>query len=52
MEAAFGGSDADELTVYPLAFGQPRQEDLLEYLHSLLGTAMVAEDLADPQIRL
>ncbi|WP_375291739.1 helicase-related protein, partial [Qipengyuania sp.] len=40
------------LTVYRLAFGQPRQEDLLEYLHSLMGTAMAAEDLADLQIRL
>jgi hypothetical protein len=40
------------LTVYRLAFGQPRQEDLLEYLHSLMVTAMAAEDLADLQIRL
>ncbi len=40
------------LTVYRLAFGQPRQEDLLEYLHSLLGTETAAEDLADLQIRL
>jgi hypothetical protein len=40
------------LTVYRLAFGQPRQEDLLEYLHRLMGTAMPAEDLADLQIRL
>lgn len=40
------------LTVYRLTFGQPRQEDLLEYLHSLMGTAMPAEDLADLQIRL
>ena len=40
------------LTVYRLAFGQPRQEDLLEYLHSLMGTAMPAEDLADLQICL
>jgi hypothetical protein len=40
------------LTVYRLAFGQPRQEDLLEYLHSLLGTDIAAEDLADLQIRL
>lgn len=38
------------VTVYCLAFGQPRQEDLLEYLHSLLGTAMPAEELADLQI--
>ena len=40
------------LTVYRLAFGQPRQEDLLEYLHSLLGTNTAIEDLADLQIRL
>lgn len=40
------------LTVYRLAFGQPRQEDLLEYLHSLLGTNTAIEDLAELQIRL
>ncbi|WCP15917.1 hypothetical protein sphantq_04407 (plasmid) [Sphingobium sp. AntQ-1] len=40
------------LTIYRLALGQPRQEDLLEYLHGLMGTAMPAEDLADLQIRL
>ena len=40
------------LTVYRLAFGQPRQEDLLEYLHGLMGTVMPAEDLTDLQIRL
>ena len=40
------------LTVYRLVFGQPRQEDLLEYLHSLLGTDIAAEDLAELQIRL
>jgi hypothetical protein len=41
------------LTVYRLAFGQPRQEDLLEYLHSLLGrTDTGAEDLLELQIRL
>lgn len=40
------------LTVYRLAFGQPRQEDLLEYLHSLLGADSAAEDLAELQIRL
>ena len=40
------------LTVYRLAFGQPRQKDLLEYLHSLLGTDIAAEDLAELQIRL
>jgi hypothetical protein len=31
---------------------QPRQEDLLEYLHSLLGSDMSAEDLAELQIQL
>ncbi len=40
------------LTVYRLAFGQPRQEDLLDYLHSLLGTDTAAEDLAELQICL
>jgi hypothetical protein len=40
------------LTVYRLAFGQPRQEDLLAYLNSLLGTEAAAEGLADLQIRL
>jgi hypothetical protein len=40
------------LTVYRLAFGQPRQEDLLEYLHSVLGAETSVEDLADLQIRL
>ena len=40
------------LTVYRLAFGQPRQEDLLEYLQSLLGAETVIEDLAKLQIRL
>ena len=40
------------LTVYRLAFGQPRQEDLLEYLQSLLGTDNAIEDLAELQIRL
>lgn len=40
------------LTVYRLAFGQPRQEDLLKYLHSLLGTETAAEDFAELQIRL
>ena len=40
------------LTVYRLAFGQPRQEDLMQYLHSLVGTTMPAEDLADLKIRL
>jgi hypothetical protein len=40
------------LTLYRLAFGQPRQEDLLDYLHSLVGSEMTAEDLADLQIKL
>ncbi len=35
-----------------VAFVQSRWEDLLEYFHSLLGTDMVAEDLAELQIRL
>lgn len=33
-------------------FGQPRQQDLLEYLHSLLGTDTASADLAGLQIRL
>jgi len=40
------------LTVYRLAFGQPRQDDLLEYLQALVGSGMEAGDLADLQIRL
>ena len=40
------------LTLYRLAFGQPRQEDLLEYLHSLLGSDLSADDLAELQIQL
>lgn len=40
------------LTVYRLAFGQPRQEDLLEHLHSLTAKAMPAEELAEVQIQL
>jgi hypothetical protein len=40
------------LTVYRLAFGQPRQDDLLEYLHSLLGTEITVEELGELQIRL
>ncbi len=40
------------LAVYRLAFGQPRQDDLLDYLQSLSGEEMTAEDLADLQIRL
>lgn len=40
------------LTVYRLSFGQPRQEDLLEYLNNLTTTGISADDLADLQIRL
>jgi len=40
------------LTVYRLAFGQPRQDDLLEYLQALVGSGMGVSDLADLQIRL
>lgn len=40
------------LTVYRLAFGQPRQDDLLDYLQSLIGADTPADDLADLQIRL
>ena len=40
------------LTVYRLAFGQPRQEDLLEYLQSLLATDKAIKDLAELQITL
>lgn len=40
------------LTVYRLAFGQPRQDDLLDYLQTLMGADTRADDLADLQIRL
>jgi hypothetical protein len=40
------------LAVYRLAFGQPRQDDLLDYLQSLTGETMTVEYLADLQIRL
>lgn len=40
------------LTVYRLAFGQPRQDDLLEYLHSLVGAGAESINFADLQIRL
>lgn len=40
------------LTVYRLAFGQPRQDDLLEYLQNLLGAGMDSSMLSDLQIRL
>ena len=40
------------LTVYRLAFGQPRQDDLLEYLQNLVGAGMDGSMLSDLQIRL
>ena len=40
------------LTVYRLAFGQPRQDDLLEYLQTLIGERMDGSTLGDLQIRL
>jgi hypothetical protein len=40
------------LTIYRLAFGQPRQEDLLDYLHSIVADKTSAYDLAELQIRL
>lgn len=40
------------LTLYRLTFGQPRQEDLLEYLNSSLGTNADAVDIKELQIRL
>lgn len=40
------------LTPYRLAFGQPRQEDSLVYLHSLPGSGTSAEDLTELQIQL
>ncbi len=40
------------LTVYRLAFGQPRQDDLLDYLQKLAGTDAVVDDLDELQIRL
>ena len=40
------------LTVYRLAFGQPRQEDLLAYLQGLIGSDVPASDLVELQIRL
>lgn len=40
------------LTVYRLAFGQPRQEDLLNYLQTLVGSGMNTESLTELQIRL
>ena len=40
------------LTVYRLAFGQPRQDDLLEYLQHIVGAGMDGSMLGDLQIRL
>lgn len=40
------------LTVYRLAFGQPRQDDLLEYLQQLMDTNIAHDALEDLQIRL
>ncbi len=40
------------LTVYRLAFGQPRQDDLLDYLQKLAGTDAVVDDLDELQMRL
>jgi hypothetical protein len=40
------------LTVYRLAFGQPRQDDLLDYLQNLAGTSLEAGGFDDLQIRL
>jgi hypothetical protein len=40
------------LTVYRLAFGQPRQDDLLEYLSTIATHAGQGVDLDDIQIRL
>jgi hypothetical protein len=39
------------VAVYRLAFGQPRQDDLMEYLRSL-GDRLSRADLEDLQIRL
>jgi hypothetical protein len=40
------------LTIYRLAFGQPRQEDLLNYLHGIVADQASAHNLAELQIRL
>ena len=40
------------LTVYRLAFGQPRQDDLLDYLQTVAGDGMDSNLLVDLQIRL
>ena len=40
------------LTVYRLTFGQPRQDDLLEFLQNLIGADVDTTMLADLQIGL
>jgi hypothetical protein len=40
------------LTIYRLAFGQPRQDDLLGYLGGLVDQDMSLEELEALQIRL
>lgn len=40
------------LALYRLAFGQPRQEDLLEYLNGLATAELSPQDLAELQIQL
>ena len=40
------------LTVYRLAFGQPRQDDLLDYLQTQFETTMTPDDIVDLQICL
>ncbi|NIC05356.1 SWF/SNF helicase family protein [Billgrantia bachuensis] len=40
------------LTVYRLAFGQPRQDDLLEYLQQLMDSNIAHDALENLQIRL
>jgi hypothetical protein len=40
------------LTVYRLAFGQPRQDDLLDYLNALTASELSTQDLENLQIRL
>ncbi|MDA8449227.1 helicase [Acidovorax sp. GBBC 3332] len=40
------------LAVYRLAFGQPRQDELLDYFHSLIATGFNVAELESLQIRL
>lgn len=40
------------LTVYRLAFGQPRQEELLAYLTKIVGHQLTADEIAELQISL